>query len=73
MIFPNPAGNEICLYSNEQLTGDIKMFTLTGQCVQDVKLNAGRTLDIRSLPDGCSVLKYIDGKRVCAKKIIVAH
>lgn len=72
-VYPNPAGNEIQLTSDEPLTGEVKLYTPTGKCVLSKKLPGYKTINLSSLPNGCYVLKYIDGKRVCAKKIVIAR
>ncbi|MCF6223438.1 MAG: T9SS type A sorting domain-containing protein [Flavobacteriaceae bacterium] len=76
-IFPNPVKEEIHLHVlNQKNTNHykIQIFDLKSVLVKEVSLNnAIEIIDVKELPNGMYVLKYISEEKVKSQKIIIAH
>lgn len=75
-VYPNPSAGRLIIQSGKQVTGisDIRLFTLSGQCVYDVTVNLneqGNMIDLSSMPKGIYLLKIESGQYLSHHKIVL--
>jgi len=63
-VYPNPANELLNIGFEEEQTGVIKVFSLSGQVLrtQEVNQSTSLQLDLRSIPEGLQLLQFTDDK-----------
>ncbi|MBP7102760.1 MAG: T9SS type A sorting domain-containing protein, partial [Bacteroidales bacterium] len=71
-VYPNPASNQIVISGNDVQMLDIFIYTITGQKVKQVVVNATQTtVDVNDLPVGMYILKIQTEQGVLTRKVQV--
>lgn len=73
LVSPNPVRDNLTLTHVGEGTNDIRIYDLIGNLVYSIKIEETMTIDVRMIPRGVYIVKYIvsDGTKVKPVKIVL--